>query len=57
VKVEINNRENGACPLCVRNGNCVLHKTIRRALGDYDGKSNNEMELVIYTCPRFKEKA
>nr|WP_143305460.1 hypothetical protein [Marispirochaeta aestuarii] len=57
MKVEINNRENGACPLCVRNGSCVLQKTIRRSLQDYDGQRNHEMELVIYTCPRFKEKA
>ncbi|WP_319560917.1 hypothetical protein [Marispirochaeta sp.] len=57
MKVEINNRENGACPLCIRNGNCALQKALQKALHEYDKPVDHEMELVIYTCPRFKEKA
>ena len=56
MKVEINNRDNGACPLCIYNGRCILHDTVRGSLDDFDKNDAQEMQLVIYTCPRFKEK-
>ena len=56
MKVEINYRENGACPLCVHNGRCILQQSIRDSLDEFDTGGDDEMELVVYTCPRFKEK-
>ena len=56
MKVEINYRENGACPLCVHNGRCILQQSIRDSLDEFDTGRDDEMELVVYTCPRFKEK-
>ena len=55
MKVEINNRGNGACPLCIYHETCIIHASIKEAMDEYNRKQ--EMELVIYTCPRFKEKA
>ena len=53
--VEINSRGNGACPLCNQNGNCRVQDTIIKAT-DVFSESGNPMELVIYSCPQFKEK-
>ncbi|MBN2510406.1 MAG: hypothetical protein JXB03_09020 [Spirochaetales bacterium] len=54
MKLEINPRENGACPLCKNNGRCPLQDRFRESMKDIDDKQ--EMEIVIYSCPRFKEK-
>ena len=55
MKVEINARGNGACPLCNCSGNCRVHDTLLKAMSvfsdDYD-----PMELVVYSCPSFQEK-
>lgn len=56
MKVEINYRENGACPLCTHNGRCVLQDRIRESLKEFDPAVAKEMEMVIYSCPRFNEK-
>lgn len=56
MKVEINYRENGACPLCTQNGRCVLQDRIRESLKEFDPAVAKEMEMVIYSCPRFNEK-
>jgi hypothetical protein len=49
----INPRGNGACPLCTSNTKCVLQKTLKDAMEKLGKK--DEMEIVIYTCPKFKE--
>jgi hypothetical protein len=54
MKLEINMRGNGACPLCAANGDCRLHKLLASGLGE--AKSESEMEIVIYSCPYFAEK-
>ncbi len=54
MEVQINPRGNGACPLCYYNGRCSLQKKITAALEDV--KKKEEFELVVYTCPQFKEK-
>lgn len=56
MKVEINHRDNGACPLCTHNGRCIIQDKIRGSLYEFEKDKTHEMELVIYTCPRFKEK-
>lgn len=56
MKVEINHRGNGACPICTQNGRCILQDSLKGSLREFDTDSDHEMELVVYTCPRFKEK-
>jgi len=55
MRIEINNRGNGACPLCAVSGNCRIQDTLTETIKD----SLNEddlMEIVIYSCPQFEEK-
>jgi hypothetical protein len=55
MKIEINSRGNGACPLCNSTGNCRVQDTLFKAMADFS-ESNNPMELVVYSCPQFQEK-
>jgi len=55
MQVEINHRGNGACPICRYDGKCMYQEKIRQALSEV--KSRENFELVIYTCPHFKEKS
>lgn len=56
MKLEINPRGNGACPLCVNNGMCSIQKKIGENVDTINPSGQAEMELVIYSCPYFKEK-
>lgn len=53
MKVEINPRGNGACPICVKFGDCRLKRALAASLERFNGM---EMEVVIYQCPEFGEK-
>jgi len=53
--VELNSRGNGACPLCELTGKCRIQDTILETLDDFSSE-DNPMELVIYSCPLFREK-
>jgi len=55
MKIELNSRGNGACPLCESSGNCQVQETLKETLETFSSE-NNPMELVIYSCPHFKEK-
>jgi hypothetical protein len=54
MKLEINTRGNGACPLCSSCGKCRIHKLL--ASGVEKALSDSAMELVVYSCPYFKER-
>ena len=54
MKIEINPRGNGACPLCRNNGVCRFKSAIAKSLSSFEGL---EMEIVIYQCQHFAEKA
>jgi hypothetical protein len=54
MKLDINPRGNGACPLCRSNEDCRLKQTLARSLSAFKGM---EMEIVIYQCAQFTEKA
>ncbi len=60
MKLNINNRGNGACPLCAYAGACVLHQKLSGAVEDaekhFHGHPGDEMQIVIYSCPYFREK-
>jgi len=51
----LNPRGNGACPICVQHGNCRIQKQLTENVTKIT--SGMEMEIVVYTCPYFKEKA
>lgn len=67
--VSLNPRENGACPLCSRMPGCRIRQAVRDALSgvrparaspaDTGGAHRGHaepLEMVIYSCPQFKEK-
>jgi len=56
MKLEINPRGNGACPLCSANGNCRLQSKLAASLADVKG-AQAEMEIVVYSCSYFQESA
>ena len=55
MEIEINHRGNGACPLCTKNGNCKITRALNEATKSI--KQSDKLEIVIYTCPEFKEIA
>ncbi len=55
--IKINPLGNGACPLCIHAGKCVLHSKLRDAVSGIKDKGGTGMEIVVYSCPSFKEKA
>jgi hypothetical protein len=55
MKLELNARGNGACPLCSSVGNCQIRKNL--AIGVEGCLADASMELVIYSCPYFSERA
>ncbi|MDR0503641.1 MAG: hypothetical protein LBH16_10025 [Treponema sp.] len=53
--VELNSRGNGACPICVSTGKCRIQDSLIEKLKTFITE-DDLMELVIYSCPHFKEK-
>jgi hypothetical protein len=54
MKLDINTRGNGACPLCSSCGNCRIHKLL--ASGVENPLADAPMEIVVYSCPYFSER-
>jgi hypothetical protein len=54
MKLEINPRGNGACPLCSAASDCRLQRLL--AEGVEQAGADSEMEIVVYTCPYFSER-
>jgi hypothetical protein len=57
MKLEFNRRGNGACPLCASNGDCRLQKRLSVGIADSADRDDGGMEIVVYSCPDFKERA
>jgi hypothetical protein len=55
MELVINTRGNGACPLCSALGNCRIIKAL--AAGVEKSLADTPMEIVIYSCPYFSERA
>jgi hypothetical protein len=55
MRIEMNSRGNGACPLCAACGNCQVQDTLTEAMEVFSNE-DDPMELVIYSCPHFVEK-
>ncbi len=56
MKIDINPRGNGACPLCVHYNNCRYWNAIEASLEPFPADDASRMEIVVYSCPGFKEK-
>ncbi len=56
MQVDINPRGNGACPLCVQHGSCRIQKALNGSLENLPDQ-DLPIEIVVYSCPLFKEKA
>ena len=56
MKANFNPRENGACPLCARAATCRVRAAIREAVAALGKEGEGDLEIVIYSCPRFQEK-
>jgi hypothetical protein len=54
MKLEINPRGNGACPLCAAASDCRIRRLFASSVEE--AESESEMEIVIYTCPYFYER-
>ena len=57
MRVEINPRGNGACPLCGHDASCRLKRLLSGSLEDVTDAAESGMEIVVYSCPYFAEKA
>ena len=55
MKIEINSRGNGACPICNSSGHCRVQDTLIMSMEVFS-ESDNPMQLVVYSCPQFQEK-
>jgi len=55
MKVELNSRGNGACPLCEYTEKCNVQESLLETMDTFSSE-DNPMELVIYSCPYFNEK-
>ena len=55
MRIDINPRGNGACPLCEINGRCRIQDTLKKDLAVFSDK-DDPMELVVYSCPKFEEE-
>jgi hypothetical protein len=56
MKVSLNPRDNGACPLCERLQDCRIRATLGDALAPVRPAEGHPLEIVIYSCPHFQEK-
>ena len=57
MRLDINPRGNGACPLCARDADCRYKKRLSSAVEPEHDASDSGMEIVVYACPFFQEKA
>jgi hypothetical protein len=57
MKIEFSPKETGACPLCRKHQNCTMQNSIRRKFDGIREENETPLELVIYVCPYFDEKA
>ena len=55
MQIEINNRGNGACPLCNSCGKCRVQDRLTDSMAAFS-ESDDPMEMVVYSCPQFQEK-
>ncbi len=57
MKIDINPRGNGACPLCLLADDCRVRRLLIANAEALNGSQEEALEIVIYGCPYFREKA
>ncbi|MFZ4617976.1 MAG: hypothetical protein ACOYM2_17485 [Rectinemataceae bacterium] len=55
MKLEINPRGNGACPLCIRIDDCSIREILKGSVSGISDPEDQGMEIALYTCPSFVE--
>jgi hypothetical protein len=53
MRLEINSRGNGACPLCAHLRDCRIQRLLSDSV--LQAEADSEMEIVVYSCPYFAE--
>ncbi|MEI6877144.1 MAG: hypothetical protein WCL50_18680 [Spirochaetota bacterium] len=56
MKLEINPRGNGACPLCSRISDCAIRNLLTSSIANYPDPVGSGLEIALYACPSFIEK-
>jgi hypothetical protein len=56
MKLEINPRGNGACPLCSRLADCRIRRLLATSIEDLGDESGSGLEIAIFACPSFVEQ-
>jgi hypothetical protein len=56
MEIHFNPRDNGACPLCTKIATCAIRTALAGSLEDLRDSSAQGMEIVVYSCPMFKER-
>jgi hypothetical protein len=57
MKLEINPRGNGACPICHRIDDCSIREILKGSVSEISDPEDQGMEIALYTCPSFVEGA
>ncbi len=55
MKLNINQKGNGACPLCRKNTNCIVQINLANSIEDLNDPQEHGLEIAIYICPGFEE--
>jgi hypothetical protein len=56
MEISFNPRDNGACPICSKKAVCAIRRALAGSVADISDRHANGLELVVYSCPQFKEK-
>jgi hypothetical protein len=57
VEINFSIQGNGACPFCVHEGDCHIVERMKEFLSEeVKPIHDDEMEVVIYSCPEFEEE-
>lgn len=56
MEIRFNPRDNGACPLCTKMIDCTVRKAFSDSVKAVRDPSKAGIEVVIYSCPMFKER-
>jgi hypothetical protein len=56
MEILFNPRDNGAGPLCSKIQVCIVRGALAGSVAVISDRHVNGLELVVYSCPQFKEK-
>ncbi len=56
MEIRFNPRDNGACPLCTKIKDCAIRTALSESVKAVRDPTKHGIEVVIYSCPVFKER-